>query len=208
MKIRNCPPGGLFLWQCVGWTTIVITKVSYSLVLSLLLSVVLSLSKVKWRQKIKSQDHLAKWTDVNHQPKYTTVLHLLTLRKVSTDLRYNTGQDYLASSTYLTSLCLRAIPLTSHWESLFEHCRCCSKNLLDLVDMVYFFLVRRLHFNLFSTSFSGNFLWRFVSNQVWTNLFEFRFSECEVLKLNSNFKNETFEFILWLNMPFLWSDLT
>ncbi len=108
-----------------GWTTIVITKVSYSLVLSLLLSIVLSLSKVKPRQKINCQDHLAKWTDVNYQPKYMTVLHSLTLWKASTNVRYNTGQDYLASSTYLTSLCLRAIPLTSHRESLLEHCRCC-----------------------------------------------------------------------------------
>ncbi len=41
---------------------IVIMKVSYGLVLSLLLSVILSLSKVKRRQKINSQDHLATWT--------------------------------------------------------------------------------------------------------------------------------------------------
>jgi hypothetical protein len=38
---------------------IVIMKVSYGLVLSLLLSVILSLSKVKQSQKINGQDHLA-----------------------------------------------------------------------------------------------------------------------------------------------------
>ncbi len=37
-------------------------KVLYGLVLSLLLSVILSLSKMKQRQKINSQDHLATWT--------------------------------------------------------------------------------------------------------------------------------------------------
>jgi hypothetical protein len=38
---------------------IVLMKVSYGRVLSLLLSVILSLSKVKRRQKIDGQDHLA-----------------------------------------------------------------------------------------------------------------------------------------------------
>ncbi len=39
--------------------TIVIMKVSYGLVLSLLLPVIQSMSKVKWGQKAKGQTHLA-----------------------------------------------------------------------------------------------------------------------------------------------------
>ncbi len=62
--------------RCIGWqrmkaiTTslfwpcsfIVIMKVSYGLVLSLLLSVILSLSRMKQRQKANGQNHLAAWT--------------------------------------------------------------------------------------------------------------------------------------------------
>jgi hypothetical protein len=58
-------------------------KVSYSLVLSLLLSVIPSLSKVKQRQRINGQRSPGSVNcNANHQPNYTSVFHSLTLWNV------------------------------------------------------------------------------------------------------------------------------
>jgi hypothetical protein len=77
----------LLYWQLK--IIIVILIVLYGLVLSLLLTVILSLSKVKQRQRFnakRSPGHLS--CNMIYQLKYTAVLHSLTLWKVSTKLQY------------------------------------------------------------------------------------------------------------------------
>jgi hypothetical protein len=89
---------------------IVIMKVLHSLVLSLLLSAILSLSKVKLRQRINGQRSPGSFNcNVNYQPKYTLVLNSLTLWKVSTNLRYN-----ISLSFYCNIVCQNVMALMKY----------------------------------------------------------------------------------------------
>ncbi len=108
-------------------------KVSDGLVLSQFLSVILSLSKVKRRQKINGQDHLTTWiiqwwylsrqkglqryktsNGRDHPTTWTSVLHSLTLWKVSTNLRYDHCNQL---RLYLRKIHLISLMETNSYES-------------------------------------------------------------------------------------------
>ncbi len=87
--VQLCKAFKIAIYISVSQPFIVIIKVLYGLVLFLLQVQFWVCLKVKQRQRINSQRSPGSVNcNVNHQPKYTSVLHSLTLWKVSTNLRY------------------------------------------------------------------------------------------------------------------------